>query len=223
MDEEQVRAYNDLPRAESQRVIDFEEAEVVTLESFPPQFVLNVRGTKPFLNMEVDLVPLVFIQQPEYWGIEVVGRLPGGIGLPALAPYAVSLNLSGIIGTEGVEVIGASRSEKIDVPAETSSRDCGGWSAVQDRQPPGSAVLSVRGECRFPVSGFRVELKRREPQGINPRDLLLDRIGHPPQGLPPPNSPPEVVEVEYREETNAEFDTVTILPDGVTVPVEVVH
>ena len=67
MDEEQVRAYNDLPRAESQRLIEFEEAGVVTLESFPPQFVLNVRGTKPFLNMTVDLVPLVFIRQPEYW------------------------------------------------------------------------------------------------------------------------------------------------------------
>jgi hypothetical protein len=36
MDEEQVRVYNDLPRAESQRLVDFEEAEVVTLESFPP-------------------------------------------------------------------------------------------------------------------------------------------------------------------------------------------
>lgn len=48
----------------------------------------------------------------------MVGCLPG-IGLPAFAPYVVDLDLSGIIGTRGIEVIGASRSERIDVPAST--------------------------------------------------------------------------------------------------------
>ncbi len=136
---------------------------MVTLESSPPQFVLNVKGTKPFLNMEVDLVPLVFIRQPEQWGIEIVGRLRG-VGLPALAPYTVSIPVTGLLGTRGIEVIGATRSEKIAVPAEEPTRDCDGWSAMQDRQPPGPAVLRVRGECRFPVTGFRVEPRRREPQ-----------------------------------------------------------
>lgn len=89
----------------------------MTLESFPPQFILQVTGTKPFLNMEVQLEPLVFIQQPESWGIEVVGRLPGGIGLPALAPYDVTIPLSGITGTRGIEVIGASRSKEIRMPS----------------------------------------------------------------------------------------------------------
>jgi hypothetical protein len=115
--EEQLRVHQDLPKADSQRLIDFERAQILTLESFPPQFVLRVTGTKPFLNMEVQLVPLVFIQQPEFWGIEVVGRLPGGIGLPALAPYDVSIPLSGITGTRGIEVIGASRTKRIRVPS----------------------------------------------------------------------------------------------------------
>ena len=66
--------------------------------------------------MRVDLLPRVHIQQPEYWGIEVVGCLPGGIGLPALAPYTVSLRLAGVTGTRGVEVIGATRTERIAVP-----------------------------------------------------------------------------------------------------------
>jgi hypothetical protein len=66
--------------------------------------------------MEVDLTPLVYIRQPEFWGIEVIGRLPGGIGLPTTAPYTASLPLNGITGTKGVEVIGATRSEKISVP-----------------------------------------------------------------------------------------------------------
>jgi len=117
VNEEQLRVHQDLPTADSQRLIDFERVQILTLESFPPQFVLRVTGTKPFLNMEVQLEPLVFIRQPEFWGIEVVGRLPGGIGLPALAPYDVTIPLSGTMGTKGIEVIGASRSRKIKVPS----------------------------------------------------------------------------------------------------------
>ena len=69
------------------------------------------------MNMEVDLVPVVYIQQPEFWGIEVVGCLPDGIGVPTTAPYIVRINLSGVTGTKGVEVMGATRSEKIEVPS----------------------------------------------------------------------------------------------------------
>jgi hypothetical protein len=221
MNEEQLQAYTNLPPAESCRLIDFDRVEIVVLESFPPQHVLTVTGTKPFLNMEVDLVPLVFVRQPEYWGIEVVGCLRG-IGLPALAPYTVSMPLDGFVGTEGIEVIGATRSEKIEVASEIPVRDCGHWTAVHDREPPSPAVLRVRGRCRFPIAGFSVELRRHEPQGSNPRDLLLDRIGHPPEGFPPPGMVVDVVDVDYQEETEAEFDTVTILPDGVSVPVQVV-
>jgi hypothetical protein len=106
----------ELPAPTSTRLIDFEKVEIRTLESFPPQHVLVVSGTKPYMNMKVTLEPLTYIRQPEYWGIEVVGRLPGGIGLPALAPYTVSIPLAGITGTKGIEVIGASRSEKREVP-----------------------------------------------------------------------------------------------------------
>jgi hypothetical protein len=111
----------DLPAPASTRLIDFDKAEIRTLRSFPPQHVLVVSGTKPFMNMEVTLEPLVFIRQPAFWGIEVVGRLPGGIGLPALAPYQVSIPLAGIIGTQGIEVIGATRSEKICIDAPSQS------------------------------------------------------------------------------------------------------
>jgi hypothetical protein len=120
MDEEQMQTFRDLPVPSSFRLLDFEQARVITLRSFPPQFILRVSGTKPYLNMDVELVPLVYIRQPEYWGIEVVGSLRG-IGLPALAPYTVSIPLVGILGTRGIEVIGATRSERFDlVPGELS-------------------------------------------------------------------------------------------------------
>src|SRR5215208_2982347 len=87
-------------------------AEVVTLESLPPQFILTVSGEKPYANMEVELSPLIYIQRPEYWGIEVVGHLPGGIRLPVMTPYTVSLPQAGLLGTKGIEIIGATRSER---------------------------------------------------------------------------------------------------------------
>jgi hypothetical protein len=213
-----MEGYESLPTARSYRLLDFEWAEIVTLESFPPQFLLRVGGTKPYANMSVDLSPLVYIRQPEYWGIEVVGRLRGGIPLPAEVPYEVSLPLSGITGTRGVEVIGASHSERLEVPSEEPAGYCSGWSAWHDHEPPGPPVLHVRGECEFPTAGFSVELRRHEPQGINPKDLLLDRIVREPSD--PVTHVVTVVEARYREESDFEFDTVTILPDGVSVQVQ---
>jgi hypothetical protein len=211
-----------LPAAVSIRRLDFERAEVVTLESDPPQFVLFVRGTKPFLNMEVELSPLVYIRQPEYWEIEVLGRLRG-IGLPALAPYTASLRLAGVTGTKGIEVVGATRRARFDVPparpGPVGSGNCT-WRAQLDRQPPGPATLRVRGSCEFPTAGFKVTLRRHTPQGFNPRILLLDKVVMPPTG--PVAQVVTRVEVRYEETTTAGFDAVTILPDGDTVPVEVV-
>jgi hypothetical protein len=171
--------------------------------------------------MRVDLSPLVYFRQPEYRGIEVVGRLHGGILLPAEVPYEVSLPLSGITGTRGVEVIGANRSKKIEVPSEGLAGNCREWSAWHDHQPPGPPVLHVRGECEFPTAGYSVELRRREPQGINPKDLVLNRIVQEPSG--PVAQVVTVVEARYQEETDFEYETVTILPDGVSVPVRDVH
>jgi hypothetical protein len=120
MDETQMQTFRDLPVPSSFRLLDFERARVITLESFPPQFILRVSGTKPYVNMDVELVPLIYVRQPEYWGIEVVGSLRG-IGLPALAPYTVSIPLAGILGTRGIEVIGATRRERFDlVPGDPS-------------------------------------------------------------------------------------------------------
>jgi hypothetical protein len=123
MDEQQIRDYQSLPQPESCRLIDFEEVDLVTLKSFPPQYVLIVSGTMPYLNMEVSLRPRTYIRQPEYWGIEVVGCLPG-TGIRVLTPYTVFLRLTGFLGTKGIEVIGATRSEKIEVPPIEPRRDC---------------------------------------------------------------------------------------------------
>jgi len=95
------------------------------------------------------------------------------------------------------------------------------WAAWYDHQPPGPRVLHVVGRCEFPTPGYSVELRRREPQGINPRELLLDCIVHAPSGVVP-----QVITAGgagYREETDFEYDTVTLLPDGPSISVQDIH
>jgi hypothetical protein len=106
--------FKDLPSAESCRRIEFEKVEIVP-GIVNGTWILIVGGTKPYINMKVELFPLIYVQQPEYWGIEVVGCL-SGVGLPAIGPYTVSLPLDGITGTEGIEIIGATHSEKREIP-----------------------------------------------------------------------------------------------------------
>jgi hypothetical protein len=113
MEERHLKAFEALPHPSSCRLIDFDKAEVVP-GFIPKTFFLIVAGTKPWMTMKVELQPLIYIHQPEYWGIEVVGCLDG-IGLPAVVPYHVERDISHLLGTRGIEVIGASSRKKIDV------------------------------------------------------------------------------------------------------------
>jgi hypothetical protein len=158
VNEQQIRDYQRLPQSQACRLIDFDEVDIVTLESFPPQYVLIVSGMKPYLNMEVDLRPCIYIQQPEYWGIEVVGCLPG-FGIPVLTPYTVSIRLAGFVGIEGVEVIGATRSEEIklgDLPPEIYEN----WAHSHEEDTQEIEVYRSR-DFEFPLSrprpGFEIK------------------------------------------------------------------
>lgn len=114
-DAAQLAAHQALPPPTSFRLIGYDRAEVLTLRSNPPTYVLQVSGLKPFAKMTVKLVPLVYVRQPEYWEIEVVGGLHG-TAIPAKRPYTVSLPLGGSLGSHGIQVIGANRSDQFDVP-----------------------------------------------------------------------------------------------------------
>jgi len=87
---------------------------------YPPRPRLVVSGVTVY-QMDVSLVPLVYVSRPQYWGIQVVGSTGPDPGprptQPITAiPYSVELDLEGVTGTEGVEVIGESRTERIAVP-----------------------------------------------------------------------------------------------------------
>ena len=87
-------------------------------------------------------------------------------------------------------------------------------------RPPG--MLRVEGTCEYGTGGYTVELVRHAPQGSNPRDLLLDLIVTP----PPPGAMVSQAftsyPVVYEEETTSTFETVTILPDGPSIEVQVI-
>jgi hypothetical protein len=110
------------------RLIEYDTATVITPMIYPPQPRLVVNGQKPRPGMEVNLVPVTYIQQPEYWEIHVLGSLgdplapPTATQLPTDSAYSVELDLAGCTGTAGIEVVGANGTERIDVagtPPET--------------------------------------------------------------------------------------------------------
>jgi hypothetical protein len=189
---EQLREWTDLPKSETRRLIDFNRVDILTLESVPPRFILHVSGTKPYQNIDVRLVPLTYISRPEYWGIEVVGSL-SGIGLPALTPYSVSLQLAPLgtpvfLGTRGIEVIGASRLEKHDLSiGEPQSRDLPAelfkhWIHSFEESTDNEDVYRPVGFDFPPAFGRRgLEIKENGEfvlHGIGPADGTVEVPGH---------------------------------------------
>jgi hypothetical protein len=129
MDAEERGSAEAAPTRRNGQLIDFERAEVISPMIYPPQPRLMVSGQKPYAWMAVSLVPLMYVSQPQYWGIQVVGSRPAvdpaepdqpdepQITQPIYEPlpYTVELDLAGVTGTSGVEVIGATHTEKLDV------------------------------------------------------------------------------------------------------------
>ena len=99
------------------RLIPFDKAEA--FKSSTGQVTLVVTGVAPTSGTTVKLVPLVYIRQPEYWGIEVIGCTPA-ITLPVLTPWAVKQDVTGTVGTAGLEVIGSNQSVKITLAPSKS-------------------------------------------------------------------------------------------------------
>jgi hypothetical protein len=97
--------------------------------------------------------------------------------------------------------------------------DCSNWYASHDHMPPGPKKLYVSGECKFPTTGYSVELNPAVPQGINPKIYILEKTVHKPQGGSADVI--TVVKVRYEEQTDTEYDQVQIEPDGVLI--NVVH
>jgi hypothetical protein len=98
-----------------------------------------------------------------------------------------------------------------------TSRD---WNATHDHMPGPDKQWATRvtGTVTTPSSDWTVQLKRHEPQGINPRDLLLDLVCTPPDG-----TAKDVLtdhEVEFIEPGEDEYLTATVIGHQV---IQVIH
>ena len=106
----------DRPALPSCRLIDFDTVNVLydSILGYPAVFV---HGEKPYQAMTVELRSLFYVRPPEYWGYEVVGCLPDDAAVPDVTgPYVLVLPLpTAALGTKGIEIIGANRTQAIDI------------------------------------------------------------------------------------------------------------
>lgn len=95
------------------------------------------------------------------------------------------------------------------------------FKAIHNFFPPQPPTLTVTGSVEVPTPGWKLELTKAEPQGINPDILLLNLKRTPPDGIEPQHL--VTMSVRYEETTSVKYTQVTIHPDDVTVPVENVY
>jgi hypothetical protein len=106
---------------------------------------------------------------------------------------------------------------KVKVGGGGEPGTCHGWQAIHDLMPGHPAKLTVTGTCTFPTTGYKVKLRPSVPQGINPLDLLLDKVVIPPTGIVAQHVTD--VEARYEKVTDVKYKTVTI-KGGPSIKVE---
>jgi hypothetical protein len=75
---------------------------------------------------------------------------------------------------------------------------CSDWSATIQYN-----TLRVHGQCTFPTPGFKVSLEKKEPEGINPAILLLEKTVFAPTGIEAQHV--ATIEVSFEEQTTVPY------------------
>ncbi len=171
---------------------------------------------------------------PEVAPILLDLRHRGGIALQVLTPVRHTLRNVDLAGKTSVTafavldgaVVGSTTVAIDQQVAGTGPVSTSDWYAWADRMPPGPATLRVQGVVQLPTPGWSATLTKAAPQGINPRDLILDLDVRPPGGgfWPEVVTPATVTYVE--EEYGGAYETVLVrIPglDAVQLVVEDVY
>jgi hypothetical protein len=93
---------------------------------------------------------------------------------------------------------------------------CGSkWSATLNKQPIEKPRLHVEGQADCRVGSSRPHLKKHQPQGINPRILLLDLLWHEQESGGSVHAGAITVnDVTYDENPSPDYDEVVIVNCG---------
>ena len=95
------------------QLLDFEDAQLVPMQSPGSGVALRVRGQAPCLNMVVRLIPVRYIDQPDYWVVHVVGDIRGGMCLTAIRNFDEVL-VPAPLGKKGVVVVGETKRQRLE-------------------------------------------------------------------------------------------------------------
>jgi hypothetical protein len=86
------------------------------------------------------------------------------------------------------------------------------WSATLH-----SDRLNVHAQFTFPAQGYKVNLRKKEPQGLNPAILLLEKTVIAPRTVQPSSS--VAMLLSFEQHVTPECREVEILPDRIRIKV----
>ena len=143
------------------------------------------------------------------------GTVPGDPqqeGLKAAEVSRMSMTGGGFVGVPQYHVELRVLSPAGEYPEE-KPWSCENWYAYHDFMPGSPPTLHVGATCTAPTNGYHFSLVRQEPQGVNPKNLLLRLVVEEAEFA---NEVVTIYETHYREDTDMRYDSVSILPDGPT-------
>ncbi len=177
---------------------------------------------------------------PETFPVMLDLRVRRGLALPVLTPVrhhlrnlklgpqhgktmvtAFAMLHGDVVGTASIEVHASQECPRKDRPIVDTSD----WYAWLDKMPPGPPSFHVTGVAHLPTPGYDLRLVKAAPQGINPKELILDLHVHPRPGVWPQVITPVSIRYDERAAT-VEYEGVLIRePDGdlTNFEVETVH
>jgi hypothetical protein len=128
-----------------------------------------------------------------------------------------------IVGSTGIDVSNLGSicpGPGYDKPLPISTSDWNAWINRMPRVPPGPSSFHVTGLVLMPTPGYDVKLVPAAPQGINPRDLILDLVIDKKRGTWPQVVTP--IPVRYDQESAGGHESVLVrLPDGTGIPLSI--
>jgi hypothetical protein len=183
----------------------------------PPTVRLTVETFSVLLNLHVRRGPALQVLTPvrHYLRNLKLGPKHGKTTLTVFAMFR-----GDVVGSASIPIHTAHECAKKD-PVAVDTTD---WYAWMNRMPGGPGSFHVNGVVHLPTPGYEAHLERAAPQGINPRELILDVKVTPRPGVWPQVITP--ASLRFDEESAIDYDGVLIRePDGdaVHLDVETVH
>ncbi len=94
--------------------IDYDTFQVVS--GFAGDYILIVEKKNPNPLINPSLVPREYIDQPDYWEIDLVGCLIGINPPPTRNCWPLSASLAQHMGKKGIKLVGATKTGQWDLP-----------------------------------------------------------------------------------------------------------